>query len=93
LSDQPNRRNGGIQLPSPHLAIRPHEATDIIGAFLKDRFTAGIKGNTFNVISTRVGLQYPYSWHFNKVIVLVAPGATYQGVTQIAADATVPNMD
>ena len=56
-------------------------------------FTTLIGGRTFNVISTRVGLQYPFSWHFNRVIVLVAPGATYQGMTLIATDATVPNMD
>jgi Flp pilus assembly protein TadG len=55
-------------------------------------FPTVIGGHTFNVISTRVGLLYPYSWHFNKVIVLLVPGATYQGVTQISTDATVPNM-
>lgn len=55
-------------------------------------FPSVIAGHTFNVISTRVGLQYPYSWHFNKVIVLLVPGAAYQGVTQITTDATVPNM-
>ncbi len=52
-----------------------------------------IGGHTFNVISTRVSLQYPYSWHFNKVITLLVPGATYQGVTRITTDAIVPNMD
>ena len=56
-------------------------------------FPTVIAGQTFNVISTRVTLQYPFSWHFNKVITLVAPGATYQGVTQIATDAIVPNME
>jgi hypothetical protein len=45
------------------------------------------------VITTRVSLKYPYSWHFNKVITLLVPGATYQGVTQIDTDAIVPNMD
>ena len=56
-------------------------------------FPTVIAGQTFNVISTRVTLQYPYSWHFNKVVTLVAPGATYQGVTQIATDAIVANID
>jgi Flp pilus assembly protein TadG len=55
-------------------------------------FTTVVGGNTFNVISTRVSLKYPYSWHFNKVIQLLVPGATYLGVTQINTDATVPNM-
>jgi Flp pilus assembly protein TadG len=56
-------------------------------------FPAVIGANTFRVMSTRVSLKYPYSWHFNKVIQLLIPGATYQGVTQINTDATVPNMD
>jgi Flp pilus assembly protein TadG len=56
-------------------------------------FPAVIGASTFQVISTRVSLKYPYSWHFNKVITLLIPGATYQGVTQIDTDATVPNMD
>jgi len=46
-----------------------------------------------NVISTHVTLSYPYRWRFSRVIKLVAPGATYGGVTQISTDAIVPNMD
>jgi len=56
-------------------------------------FPTVIGANTFNVISTRVSLKYPYSWHFNKVITLLVPAATYQGVTQIDTDAIVPNMN
>jgi Flp pilus assembly protein TadG len=56
-------------------------------------FPAVIGANTFHVMSTRVSLKYPYSWHFNKVIQLLVSGATYQAVTQINTDATVPNMD
>jgi hypothetical protein len=56
-------------------------------------FPTVIGANTFQVMSTRVSLKYPYSWHFNKVITLLVPGAVYQGVTQINTDATVPNMD
>jgi Flp pilus assembly protein TadG len=56
-------------------------------------FPTVVGANTFQVISTRVSLKYPYSWHFNRVIQLLVPGATYQGVTQINTDATVPNMD
>jgi Flp pilus assembly protein TadG len=55
-------------------------------------FQTVVGANTFNAISTRVTLQYPYSWHFNRVIQLLVPGATYMGVTQITTDATVPNM-
>lgn len=56
-------------------------------------FPTIIGGNTFNVISTRVTMQYPYQWQFNRVIGLLAPGATYPGVSQIMTDAIVPNMD
>ena len=56
-------------------------------------FPTTVAGNTFQVMSTRVSLKYPYSWHFNRVITLLVPGATYQGVTQINTDATVPNME
>lgn len=56
-------------------------------------FQTVVGANAFNVISTRVTLQYPYSWHFNRVITLLVPGATYLGVTQITTDATVPNMN
>jgi Flp pilus assembly protein TadG len=56
-------------------------------------FQTVLGSNTFNVISTRVSLQYPYQWHFNKVIQLLVPGASYQGVSQLRTDATVPNME
>ncbi len=56
-------------------------------------FQTIIGGNTFNVMSTRVTLLYPYQWQFNRVIGLMAPGATYPGVSQIMTDAIVPNMD
>jgi hypothetical protein len=52
-----------------------------------------VVGNPFNVINTRVTLRYPYSWHFNKVIQMLVPGASYLGVSQITTDATVPNME
>lgn len=56
-------------------------------------FTTVFGANTFNVINTRVTLQYPYSWHFNKVIQMLVPGATYLGVSSIITDAIAPNMD
>jgi Flp pilus assembly protein TadG len=56
-------------------------------------FQSAIGGNTFNVVSTRVTISYPYRWHFNKVITTLVPGATYAGITQITTDAIVPNMD
>ena len=56
-------------------------------------FPAVINPNTFNVISTRVTIRYPYQWQFNRVITLLVPGATYAGQTLITTDATVANVD
>jgi Flp pilus assembly protein TadG len=56
-------------------------------------FPTVVGTDTLHVMSTRVSLKYPYAWHFNKVVTLLVPAATYQGVTQINTDATVPNME
>jgi Flp pilus assembly protein TadG len=50
-------------------------------------------GQVVNQISTRVTLSYPFAWQFNRVIQLIAKGANYAGVTQISADAIIPNPD
>jgi len=44
-------------------------------------------------ISTHVDLQYPYQWQFNGVIQLIAPSATYAGITMIDTDAFAANQD
>jgi Flp pilus assembly protein TadG len=46
-----------------------------------------------NMLCTTVQISYPYQWHFNSVIQLLVPGASYAGVSQILSDATVVNMD
>jgi Flp pilus assembly protein TadG len=56
-------------------------------------FPANVGGVTINVISTQVTLAYPYQWQFNRIIGLVAPGATYAGTTLITTTAVVPNLD
>jgi hypothetical protein len=45
------------------------------------------------VISTHVQISYSYKWTFENVIGLVAPGATYPGISQITTDAYVPNLN
>jgi Flp pilus assembly protein TadG len=45
------------------------------------------------LISTHVIMSYPYQWHFNSVIKLLVPSATYAGITQITTDAVAPNQD
>jgi hypothetical protein len=44
------------------------------------------------VPDTYVQLSYPYLWHFNNVIQLLFPGATY-ALTNITSDATAANMN
>ena len=50
-------------------------------------------GNTVTIPCTTVSISYPYQWHFNSVIQLLVPGASYAGVSQIPGDATAVNMD
>lgn len=45
------------------------------------------------LIATHVQVSYPFQWHFNSVIRLLVPSATYAGITQIETDAIVPNQD
>jgi Flp pilus assembly protein TadG len=48
---------------------------------------------TVNMLCTTVQISYPYQWHFNNVIQLLVPGATYAGVSQIPSNATAANAD
>ena|ERR1051325_4630943 len=45
------------------------------------------------LISTHVQISYPFQWHFNSIIRLLVPSATYAGITQIETDAIAPNQD
>jgi hypothetical protein len=45
------------------------------------------------MISTHVVLSYPYQWHFNRVIQLLVPTATYAAISQLEVDAVAPNQD
>ena len=51
-----------------------------------------IGANTINLLATQVTISYPYRWHFNNVIQLVAPGANYSGV-YIATSAAALNTN
>ena len=54
---------------------------------------AGSSGNIPKwMISTQVMISYPYTWQFNRVIGLIAPGANYAGPSHLKSDATVPNL-
>lgn len=45
------------------------------------------------VESTQVSLSYPYQWHVNRVMQMLAPGSSYAAVTQISTNAVVQNLD
>jgi Flp pilus assembly protein TadG len=51
-----------------------------------------IGGATVNILCTTVNISYPYQWHFNNVIQLLAPGANYS-LGNIPVDATAVNID
>ena len=48
-------------------------------------------GNTVNVVGTCVSITYAYKWHFNSVIALLVPGATYAGISHLKAAAVAFN--
>jgi len=48
---------------------------------------------TVYLLATQVTVSYPYQWHFNNVIQLVAPGASYATISLITTSATAVNMD
>jgi Flp pilus assembly protein TadG len=56
-------------------------------------FKETVGTNQVDVICTQVTISYPFMWHFNSVIQLLVPGASYAGATQIPTDALAPNLD
>ncbi|HTZ98053.1 MAG TPA: TadE/TadG family type IV pilus assembly protein [Terriglobales bacterium] len=45
-----------------------------------------------NIPCTQVTISYPYAWHFNSVIQLIAPGSSF-ALSTITTSATAVNMD
>jgi Flp pilus assembly protein TadG len=56
-------------------------------------FTSSVTtgGNPVKVISTSVTINYPYSWQFNRVIGLLASGASYPA-TNLVVNSTMENQ-
>jgi hypothetical protein len=44
------------------------------------------------MLCTTVTIVYPYQWHFNSVIQLIVPGASYS-LSTITSNATAVNMN
>lgn len=47
----------------------------------------------YRIEATRVTLSYPYRWQFNRAIGLVAPGASYPGISQLISVASMQNLN
>ena len=47
----------------------------------------------YTIEATRLTLNYPYRWQFNRVAPLVAPGANYPAVSQINSVAIMQNLN
>jgi hypothetical protein len=54
--------------------------------------TETVGGASVNLVSTQVQLTYPFQWHFNSVIQLLVPQASFT-LTPITAQASATNMD
>lgn len=50
-------------------------------------------GAQVNMLCTSVNIVYPYRWHFNNVIQLLIPGASYNLINNIQSNATAANVD
>ena len=50
-------------------------------------------GGNYTIEGTRVTLNYPYRWQFNRVAPLIAPGANYPATTQINSVAIMQNLN
>jgi hypothetical protein len=48
---------------------------------------------TLRLISTHIHISFPYHWHFNRVIQLLVPGATYAAISNVEVDAIAANQD
>jgi Flp pilus assembly pilin Flp len=44
------------------------------------------------IVGAQVTVSYPYQWHFNSVIQLLIPGASYAATTQVTESATAHNQ-
>jgi Flp pilus assembly protein TadG len=52
-----------------------------------------VNQSTAITLFTTVQISYPFQWHFNNVIQLLVPGASYAGVTYIPSGAAAANAD
>lgn len=66
----------------------------IVRGYPNCNLTATNYGNapTVNIPCTQVTISYPYQWHFNSVIQLLVPGASF-GLSTISTTSTAANMN
>jgi Flp pilus assembly protein TadG len=59
-----------------------------------NRASTFTNSNTGTIVdATQVTLNYPYQWHFNRVVQFLVPGATFGAVTQIPTNAVMQNLN
>ncbi len=51
------------------------------------------QAGNYTIEGTRLTLNYPYRWQFNRVAPLIAPGANYPATTQINSVAIMQNLN
>lgn len=51
------------------------------------------QAGNYTMEGTKVTLNYPYRWQFNRVAPLIAPGANYPATTQINSVAIMQNLN
>jgi Flp pilus assembly protein TadG len=54
--------------------------------------TVSQNGSSVKLIETHVRLDYPYNWTFNRVIQLIAPGASYPSSSILTSEAYFQNL-
>lgn len=47
----------------------------------------------YTIEASRITLQYPYAWTFNRVITLIASGTNYPGTSQLTEVAVMQNLN
>jgi Flp pilus assembly protein TadG len=65
---------------------------DNLTVLINRGWTPGVPAGTSTTVGTLLTVTYPYRWHFNSVIQLLIPGATYSATTFLNETAKVHNQ-
>jgi Flp pilus assembly protein TadG len=81
------------QLTWTYSATTPGPPPCIITFAINRGYITPVTGGTatVNAVGTQVSIQYAYNWHFNSVITVLVPGASYKGQTLLNESAVALN--